>query len=112
MVWFIVPLIAFLFWMIIAGGVWFIVPFITFLFGMIIAGGITFVFVKLISFPQNTWGCSTIMFFLILTFVFGVFLTYFFSYMGWAEFIIDYWWKNFNLPQIEKNLSEFEKDNK
>ena len=52
------------------------------------------------------------MFFLILTFVFGVFLTYFFSYMGWAEFIIDYWWKNFNLPQIEKNLSEFEKDNK
>ena len=97
--------------------VWFIVPLISFLFGMIIAGGITFVFVKKVSFSDNTlgcnvFGCCTVMIFLILTFIFGVFLTYFFSYMGWDEFIIDYWWRNFNLPQIEKNLSEFEKDNK
>ena len=62
--------------------IWIIPPLLGFLFGMIMAGWITFVFVKKVSWPQNTWGFFTIMFFLILTFTFGVFLTYFFSTLG------------------------------
>ena len=65
---------------------WFFSPFLGFLFGMIMAGWITFVFVKQVSFPDNTWGCFLILcaiaIFLILTFVFGVILTMIFSAMG------------------------------